>query len=375
MQEQEFKKLLDKYIKGSISTQEMELLENFKLELQRQNIEPYFESEIHKEEVKGSLWSNIQTGILNEKVIKIKRRRFYAAAAAFIVFFATGYFYYLSNTPSNVSITIPENVITLELEDGTIKVIDEIGEVKVLDAQGKVVGQQEGSILKYSDSRTKKELVHNTLTVPYGKTFKLHLSDGTTVSLNSGSTIKYPIHFIKGLNREVYITGEAFLNVAKDAKHPFIVNANELNIRVLGTQFNVSAYLEDEATEVVLVEGSVSLYTESHGYNMDSNVTLEPGFKGSLNKNKENIYTSSVNTSIYTSWIYGKLVLRNMTFNNIVKKLERHYNVTIINNNTELMNEEFNANFGDEPIEKVLEELRINYGIKYKFLDNKIIVE
>lgn len=375
MQEQEFKKLLDKYLKGSITDEEKELLENFKRELQRQNTEPYFASDIHKKEIKESLWLNIQTGTSKEKLIKIRSWSAYAAAAVFIGFVAIGYFY-LSNTPSNISNTIPENVITLQLQDGTIKVVDETRKVKVLDAQGKVVGQQEGASLKYSDSQTKQELAYNTLKVPYGKTFKLQLSDGTTVHLNAGSSIKYPIQFIKGLKRAVLITGEAYLDVAKDAKHPFIVNTNDLNIQVLGTQFNVSAYPEDETVEVVLVEGSVNLYTESEGYNTDRNIILEPGFKGSFDKNKGNIYTSEVITSIYTSWINGKLVFRNMTFKNILKKLERCYDVTIINNNhTELMNEEFNANFGDEPIEKVLEELKTNYGVKYKFLNNKIIID
>lgn len=374
MQEQEFKKLLDKYLKGSITDEEKELLERFKRELHRQNKEPYFISDIHKKEIRESLWLNIKTGTSKEKFIKINSWSAYAAAAVFIGFIATGYFY-LSNTSSNISNDIPENAITLQLNDGTIKVVDETRKVKVLDAQGKVVRQQEGASLKYSDSQTKKELAYNTLKVPYGKTFKLQLSDGTTVHLNAGSSIKYPIQFIKDLKREVFITGEAYLDVAKDANHPFIVNANDLNIRVLGTQFNVSAYREDEATEVVLVEGSVSLYTESEGYNTDKNTLLEPGFLGSLNKSNNNISTSEVITSIYTSWISGKLVFRNMTFKNIVKKLERHYDVTIINNNTELMNEVFNANFGNESIEKVLGELKANYGINYRFLDNKIIIE
>lgn len=374
MQEQEFKKLLDKYLKGSITHKEKELLERFKRELELQNTELPFSSDIHKKQIKEAIWMNVQTGISKERHRKIRRWSASAAAAVFIGLIVTGYFY-LNNTTSNISNAIPENVVTLQLEDGTIKVIDDIGKVEILDTQGKVVGQQEGASLKYSDTHIKKDLVYNTLTVPYGKTFELQLSDGTTAHLNAGSSIKYPIQFIKGLNREVSITGEAYLDVAKDAKHPFIVNANDLNIRVLGTQFNVSAYPEDEAAEVVLVEGSVSLYTESEGYNTNKNTLLEPGFKGSLHKNKNDIHTYKVITSIYTSWINGKLVFRNMTFKNILKKLERHYDVIIINNNTELMNEVFNANFGDETIEKVLEELKTNYGVRYKYLNNKIIIE
>jgi len=351
----------------------MEVLERFKKTLKGQNTEAYFTNDLHKNEVKASVWSPIEKGINKRKFAKTKHWRKYAAAAVFIGFIIVSYFY-LESTTDPILTIMPENAITLQLEDGTIQVIDEAGDVKVLDAQGKVVGQQEGAILKYANSQTVKELVYNTLTVPYGKTFQLQLSDGTLAHLNAGSSIKYPVFFIAGRDREIQITGEAYLEVARDTAHPFIVNANDLNIQVLGTQFNVSAYPEDDATEVVLVEGSVSLYTQTKGDATDKNTVLQPGFKGSFDKNSKNIETSEVITSIYTSWINGKLVFRNMTLKNIMKKLERHYDVTIVNNNTVLMSEEFNANFGDEPIEKVLEELNNNYGIEYKFLDDSIII-
>jgi transmembrane sensor len=373
MQESEFKNLLEKYLNGSITNSEMELLEQFKKNLDSQNTDSFFTSKLHRNEIKESVWGNIEAGILKELFAKVKKWSKYAAAAVFTGFIAVSYFY-LDSATNDTSIHIPENSITLQLEDGTIKVINEIGKVKVINAQGNVVGQQEGARLEYAASHGTKEIVFNTLSVPYGKTFELRLSDGTEAYLNAGSSIKYPVQFITGLNREIQLTGEAYLRVAKDTAHAFVVIANDLHIQVLGTEFNVSAYPEDDATEVVLVEGSVNLYTEAEGYNTDKNTLLKPGFKGSLNKNGNNINTTEVITSIYTSWIDGKLVFRNMTFENILKKLERHYDVTIVNYNTELMNEKFNANFGNEPIEKVLKELRNNYGIQYKFLDSSIII-
>ncbi|SDF19191.1 FecR family protein [Pricia antarctica] len=373
MQEQEFKKLLDKYLNNSISDSEMELLEQFKEELLRLNPEPSFNSDIHKKEIGESIWSTVNMGTVKRKFTDLKSWGRYAAAAVIIGFIAASYIY-LDDTASVITTNKPENAITLELEDGTIKTIDEKGNVKVLDTQGKIVGHQEGSSLKYSDSKSAKELVFNTLAVPYGRTFELQLSDGTVAHLNAGSSIKYPVHFLPGLNREVHITGEAYLEVAKDTAHPFIVNANQLHIEVWGTRFNVSAYTEDEATEVVLVEGSVSLYTESKGNDTHIYTFLKPGFKGSLDKNNNNISTSEVITDIYTSWINGNLVFRNITFNNILKKMERHYNIVIVNNNIEIKDEEFNANFGDEPIEKVLEELSANYGVEYNFTDTGIVI-
>ncbi|MGW9687138.1 FecR domain-containing protein [Flagellimonas sp. 2504JD1-5] len=374
MQEQEFKKLLDKYLNGSISDQELELLEKFKEELNKANTEPHFKNKAHKTVVKESLWASISTQTWDYKKKRSKIWKTSAAAAVFLGLLTTGYFY-LQNSSTNTNFAVPENAITLQLENGDIKVINEDGQVEVMDSDGKIVGKQNGKSLKYLDNNAKKELAYNILSVPHGKTFQLQLSDGTIAHLNAGSSIKYPIQFIEGSNRKISVTGEAYLDVAKDPAHPFIVNTNGLNVRVLGTQFNVSAYPEDETTEVVLVEGSVSLYTTEEEYGSDKNVYLKPGFKGSFDKSNSNIDTAEVITSLYTSWIDGKLVFRNMTFKNIMKKLERHYDVTIINNNTDLTHEVFNANFGNEPIEDVLMELKANYGIEYTILNNQIIIE
>ncbi|WP_190809556.1 FecR family protein [Flagellimonas sp. S3867] len=374
MQEQEFKKLLDKYLNGTISNEELELLEKFKEELDKVNKDPHFKNELHKTAIKESLWASINTQTRASKQRKSILWKVSAAAAVFIGLLATGYFY-LQNNTSNTNLIIPENAITLQLENGETKIINEDGQVEILDAKGNVVGQQDGKRLKYANTDSKNELAYNTLNVPHGKTFQLQLSDGTIVHLNAGSSIKYPVQFIEGSNRQISVTGEAYLDVAKDPARPFIVNTNGLNVRVLGTQFNVSAYPEDETTEVVLVEGSVSLYTAEETYGSEKNVYLKPGFKGSLDKANNNIDTSEVITSLYTSWINGKLVFRNMTFKNILKKLERHYDVVIENNNSDLTHEEFNANFGNEPIEDVLMELKANYGIEYTILDNQIIIE
>ncbi|QTD39157.1 DUF4974 domain-containing protein [Polaribacter batillariae] len=208
-------------------------------------------------------------------------------------------------------------------------------------------------------------MAYNTLNVPYGKTFELRLSDGTVVHLNAGSSITYPVEFIEGKNRQVSITGEAYVNVTKDSLHPFIVSLNDLNVRVLGTQFNVSAYPEDNVSEIVLVEGSVAMYGKKEKFNKEASVLLEPGFKGRFNKQNHGITKNKVITSTYTSWVNGKLVFRNMTFENILKKLERHYNVNIVNKNKTLSQKKFNANFGKEPLANVLNELKKYYGVQY----------
>lgn len=172
----------------------------------------------------------------------------------------------------------------------------------------------------------------------------------------------------------VYLNGEAFFDVAKDKAHPFIVNADNLNVRVLGTHFNVSNYPEDSHTDVVLVEGSVGMYSKGQNFDPEKNVVLKPGFKGSFNKASFAINTKEVTTGIYTAWIRGELVFRDMTFKNICKKLERHYNISIENNDAALANEKFNASFKDESIENIMSYFNEIHAMKYTINNNKVTI-
>lgn len=294
----------------------------------------------------------------------------YAAIA--IVFLTIGYFYKSGNFPNSKGIVIPPESITLQLENGKIQIINEDGSSQLTDEEGKIIGNQNGSQLVYTNETKKGTLIYNTLTIPYGKRFEIQLSDGTKVHLNAGSSLKYPVKFINGVKREVFLNGEAFFSVAKDAKHPFIVNATDLNVEVFGTEFNVSAYPEDIDTDVVLVEGSVGMYKNNE--TIKEGTMLVPGTKGSLNKENLNISTEKVNTLIYTSWRQGGLFFRNMPFKNIAKKLERQYNMKVIITNKLLENETFNANFNEEPIENILSYFNDSYSIRYTIKNNTVYI-
>lgn len=375
MGEKEFRKLLDKYLDGTISKEEREILEEFERNMFSLRKVPHFRDESNRNDIKKSLWGDIKTkSKLNKVNIGIWRMAV-ASAAVLIGLMTIGYLYkYTTQTTSKK--LIPENVVTLELEDGSLKIIEEEGSVQVTDKRGVVLGQQKGNQLIYSQVNSAEELVYNTLTVPFGRKFELSLSDGTRAVLNSGSSLKYPVKFLNGQQRMVFVSGEAYLDVAKNSAQPFIVNTGKLNVRVLGTQFNISAYPEDATTEVVLVEGSVSMSNALGNENNKNDFILEPGFKGSFDKKDNSITKNKVITAIYTSWMDGKLIFRDVTFENIIKRLERHYNISIINRNKVLSNKKFNANFGDESIEKVLDELKFNYGIEFEIKNNsQIIIE
>jgi hypothetical protein len=319
-----------------------------------------------------------KTKELIKRTSRNKRLSLLKYAAVFIAFIGIGYFFMNQNRMIDVSgnqLIISDDNITLELETGNVKVIHSNGAQKLINISGKVVAEQIGNILNYEKENSTEELAYNILTIPNGKKFQVVLSDGTEVYLNSGSVLKYPVKFIAGINRQVYLLeGEAYFDVTKDAKHPFIVIAADINVRVLGTEFNVSSYPEDSSINTVLVEGSVSIFGKDKTYDKATSLELKPGYKASWNKTKNNISVEEVDTNIYTGWKNGKLIFKNIQFKSIIKKLERHYNVTIINNNTKLNEQYYDATFDIETIEQVLNSFNKSYEIEYTIEKNKIII-
>ena len=293
---------------------------------------------------------------------------FSRVAAVFIGFIGIAYFLYI-NKPATIiqEHSIANEEIVLKLSNGETQIITSNGQNKIIDQKGEVIGAQIGKKINYqNNSETiSKELVYNELNVPYGKTFALILSDGTEVHLNAGTTLKYPVNFLNGQNRQVFLTGEAFFKVSKDIEHPFIVESNDLNIRVLGTSFNVSSYSENKNISTVLVEGAVRLYGKDELYSEEKSKLLQPGKKAEWDKENQKITIQKVNTSFYTSWIDGTLVIEKLRFPEIIKRLERHYNIKIKNNNKELDNQVFTATFQVENIQEVLESFKANYSFKY----------
>ncbi len=378
----EIENLIVKYITQSINAKELDVLvdwiqtksnvQEFKSYVNTHYAIIFSMNELDSDKIKKELLLRIRKDKSIYSKLKVRSILKYAAIA--IVFISVGYFYQDFSKVQSVNDVVPqEEFITLQLDDGNIKIISEDGTSKVKDKKGNVVGEQNGAQLVYNNKGEFEKLEYNTLNIPYGKRFELLLSDGTKVHLNAGTSLKYPVKFLEGEIRHVFLSGEAYFDVSENKENPFIVNADDLNIEVLGTAFNVSTYPEDLNTDVVLVEGSVSLYTGKEN-DVKSNTLLEPGFTGSFNKKEKSISTKPVITSIYTAWIYGELVFRDIMFSNILKKMERHYNVQITNTNLKLTDEKFNASFGDEPIEKILNYFEITYGVEFTMEENNEII-
>ncbi len=299
----------------------------------------------------------------------------YASAA--VIAFGVVYFYSInekSEVPVSKTLEISDEVITLQLENGDIEIINQDGERVVRDKNGNVVGTQKGTNLVYKKASTTDELVYNTVNVPYGKKLLVELADGTLAHVNAVSSLKYPVKFNQDQNRQVFVKGEAYFEVAEDKNHPFVVTVNDRNIRVLGTKFNVSSFEEDENINTVLVEGSVRLYGADDKYSVANSTELEVGYLASWSKSEQQMSLEEVDTRLYTAWVDGKLIFKNTSFKNIRQKLERKYNVTIINNNKILDENLYNASFDVETIEQVLNTFSENFAIHYSIANNQIII-
>lgn len=270
-------------------------------------------------------------------------------AAIFIVLLGM-FFLFQQKKSVNTDVKLAGDEIQLVLENGEVQILKSTGADEIVLNSGQVIGNQKGTELKYNSASGVQELVYNQIRIPYGKTFNVTLSDGTHICLNSGSTLKFPVRFINGMKREVFLEGEAFFDVTKDKLHPFVVSANAVKVRVLGTKFNVSSYAEDKVVNTVLVEGSVALSSTARP---NENTMLTPGYKGAFDKSGRVAFLlEKVDTRFYTNWMKGEIVFKGVGFKEIISKLERTYNVSIKNNNQALDGVKFSGSF-DKNIESI----------------------
>ncbi len=366
-------KLIEKYIQGKASEEEIEIIFNATLE------SPKFRAELIERIKINASTNNAETDVdmawsefqRNRKSTTKKRYQVLLKIAAVLVIgFFVGSFFFNSNDIQSL-----ENEIVLELSNGTKRIINTSKNSKITNVDGEIVGEQISTRIIFTSSEEKAiEIQYNTLYVPFGKRFQVEFSDGSVAFLNSGSSIKFPVQFKKGEPRKIFLDGEAYFDITKDKAHSFIVSTNTLDTKVYGTKFNVSSYKSDNKNEIVLVEGKVGVYKT--GLPSDEiNITyLKPSQMAFLNKAASKVIISNVNPNDYTSWIKGEMVFNNLPFADIIRKLERHYNVKINNNYTELNKIRFTGNFDVESIDQVLESFSNYRAFKYKRNNNQIII-
>ncbi len=195
---------------------------------------------------------------------------------------------------------------------------------------------------------------------PLGVRTKFQLPDGSTGYLNSGSRLKYPVQF--NGERKVELSGEAFFDVVHNAEIPFHANTRNLDIKVLGTTFNVIANEDEQTEEIVLQTGKVDVYSNT-GKQL---AVLSPNEQLILDIEKRTFVKNQVSASQYTTWKEGKLVFRNENMQQVARRLSRWYNAEVIVDDHLLYDYTFHATFIDEPLDEVLKLLSITTPISYR---------
>jgi len=297
----------------------------------------------YEEEGNAQLAGLIEEQVLNKiqgentNVIPIGRNRKrswlrISAAAAIILIVATGAIFLLKQNNRQVAISnmkdsvvndVPPggNKAILTLADGSKIVLDSAAN-GTLAQQGGIKVVKAGAQLSYNDHNTSTEMLYNTISTPRGGQYQLVLADGSKVWLNAASSLKYPNAFT-GDNRTVELTGEGYFEVAQNAKKPFHVKVNDMDVTVLGTHFNVNSYSDETSIKTTLLEGKVMVK------NASDKVILDPGQQADLSGSKM-LVNKNVNTDDVMAWKNGYFSFKDADLKTVMRQLSRWYNIEVV---------------------------------------------
>lgn len=323
-------KLIDKYIEGSITESEEQTLfswinasdENKRDFLRYRQV--ILASRFRKEKDKVNIDSELdffQQRIGNKRKAKTRKRVFYLSAtiAASLALFAYFYIGKGGDTTSDI-VRYSENLApisddlketTLTLKEGEVITIEEDESNISYNEEGLVVNSKNAISLG-------EEPTYNELQTPYGKRSKIIFSDSTVLWANAKTKVVYPVNFDKD-KREIYVDGEVLLKVKKDTKRPFIVKTSDIDIKVLGTTFNVNAYSEDHNKSVILVDGSVEVS------GLRKSTVLNPNTQYLLDIESKQSDIQSINAKLAVSWASGVYHFQREPLANVLARLAKYY--------------------------------------------------
>lgn len=215
--------------------------------------------------------------------------------------------------------------------------------------------------------------VYYTSIAPKGSISEMYLPDGSHIFLNAGSEIRYSVDGTDGM-REVFLNGEAWFQVAKNEKKPFLVHTSSYDVRVTGTSFNVKAYPGDRDVVTTLVEGCVHVSSPDNE-DFSKETVLKSGDQLVYNRQSGKIQVAEVNTQWATSWKDNKLVFVNMSLSELKILLERKFGVEIEIADKEILRYHYDGTIHNETILEVLDILKRTLPINYRIVEQKILIQ
>lgn len=269
----------------------------------------------------------------NRKQVKRRGILSWIAAASVVVIAGVSAWILLSQEPDVDNLSVTEKfepgkaIVTLEMASGLKYRLDTLSSV-VRNNRVNVAFDNNDGVLKIKEQDsladgTTKEIGYNTINVPYGGTYTVELCDGTKVYLNSGTTLEFPSRF-DGKVRSVILKGEAYFDVARNVSKPFVVEVDEMKVKVLGTSFNVKSYVDEPGIYTTLVEGSVAILRDGQ-----PEKKIKPGEQAYYNKGVGTLSIAEVDVNEFTSWKDGLFYFKDIALEEILRIVSRWYDLEV----------------------------------------------
>lgn len=385
MDSQEFYILIRKYNEGNCSPEEKALLEQWFLSFEWSK-EAEAADDKQLTQFKEKIWQELASRINTETAIagtvkempayKGKARWWRVAAAALILLAGAGTLFYFT-TQKKQSATNTETVdcvneikpgtdkAQLTLADGSIVSLNGIDNTQLKEKDGTSIDKKGGNLSYKNNGTTLDEVLYNILTTPRGGQYGLVLPDGSKVWLNAVSSLRFPTRF-SGSEREVYLTGEAYFEVAKNAK-PFLVKTGSSTIQVLGTHFNINAYSDEASANTTLLEGVVKV---SNG---NTNLLLAPGQQAQVFASGEIKKIKNVDTEQAIAWKNGYFQFDQASLPVLMRQIARWYDIDIAYEGSVKEYEFVGKITRSARLPAVLKALELS-GVHFKMNGKKLIV-
>lgn len=277
------------------------------------------------------LWSKIEEAIYHRRRKTVSLSLFVRYVAVVAILF-TAIYYISTNISFRKEVDYSSILSDTKLPDGALEnvtvILGDKEKIEIEDKDVQVSHDEQGNMRvnkKKIDLPESSSHEYNQLIVPYGKTTQITLSDGSNIWANSGTKLVYPVVFASD-KREIYVEGEIYLEVVRNEKHPFVVKTDMTEVNVLGTSFNVSAYKNDKQQFVTLVTGSVAIKTTDK----KNTTVIKPNQLYTFEKESHSARLQEVDVNEYICWKDGFLIFHNKSLAEVLKKIERYYNVVLI---------------------------------------------
>lgn len=321
-------------------------------------------------------WERFQKALSGMRSRRRRIRRMMAAgiAAAIVMFLGVGVILWrpVSLPPVSVAteeITPGSTKATLLLADGEAIALDGLSADSMTVSDGTVIVHDTLAGLQYRQQKEDTVVHSHTIRVPCGGEYRFCLPDGSQVWINSASELRFPTRFT-GPERVVYASGELYFDVQADADHPFVVEAGDNRVTVLGTAFNLNAYPEEQQVLTTLVRGVVEF---RHG---DERVRLKPGQQAVLDAGTQQLNTRQVDVSLYTSWVNGAFEYQRMPLADIVRQLARWYDIEFIFEAAEFRDHPFTGIARrDQTLEEILGMIAKTTGVAFEISERKVYIK